>query len=262
MMSWRWVWFRSRLTAVLLSGLVWLVCASIELLIVAAVCCLLVLVAVCWRAGPMLWCRYRMRRVGSVASEAIWHALVPVEWLRGRSQPRLWASGRPGLRIVAPDPHQLVLHDEVVRKVEARQLTDEHLRRAVVRAIALTAVNRSRLVAVVETFCLPWFVLAGVGRALTTRVASPVTRLAWRVRWLFITIALVDLWQQGNWPGVAALALTAVLAVTTPRWDRAWAHRQAAIADLFEQTHGNSGASAGLRGVASDEHIEMEGGRR
>ena len=237
-MTWRWVWARSRLTAIVASGMVWLVLLSLAPAFVATYVLLGGVAVAWWRTRGLLRWRFGARRIETTQAESVWQALVPVEWLRGRNQPRLWTSARLGRCVVAPNQHQLVFGDRLLRDLSERRLADSEVRRVGVRAFAAAEVNRSRLVAAVEVFCAPWSLLATAASALARPVAGiPLVGFAWRVRWLFVVLAAGDLYGRAHWPGLVMLVIVAVATVTTPRWDRAWNEHQAAMADDFEGDH-------------------------
>lgn len=234
-MTWRGVWALAQVTGVLASAMVWLVLAAISSMVVAGYGLLAVAVVAGWSTWPVLWWRYGARRVGAAEAEAVWRALVPLEWLRGRNQPRLWVGSRVDADVTVADPHQLVLSERLLAQVAAHTVADREVCRFVTRGYGLVEVHRSRLVAAVEVFCAPWALLAIVASTLAGPVATarPV-RFAWRARWLFVTLAAVDLYGRGHWPGLVMLLLVAAATVTTPRWNRAWASRQTELTNQPE----------------------------
>lgn len=240
-MTWRWVWLRSRLTAIVASALIWIVLLSLAPDVVAAFVLLGVALVAGWRTRLLLWWRFGIRRVAPADAEVAWRALVPFEWLRGRNQPQLWSSSRVHAGVVAADVRQLVLSDGLVRRVSQHVVSDQHLRRLVVRAIAMAQIHRSRIVAAVELFSLPWTILATVTHAIVRPVSSlRLPALAWHARWLFLVLAAADLYRQAHWPGLVMLLLAAIATVTTPHWNRRWANHQIAMADAFEREHTTS----------------------
>ncbi len=124
-MTWRWVWVRSRLTAIVASGMIWLVLLSagpgVRRHVRAARRGRGGWVA---DAAGLLWWRFGARRIEPAEAESVWRALVPVEWLRGRNQPRLSTSARLGRCVVAADQHQLVFGDMVLREISEHRLDD------------------------------------------------------------------------------------------------------------------------------------------
>ena len=125
--------------------------------------------------------------------------------------------------------------------------SDHELCRLTVGAFGLVEVNRSRLVAAVAVFCAPWALLAIIASTLVGPVSSlGLVRFGWRIRWLFLALAAVDLYGRGHWPGLVMLALAAVVTVTTPRWSRAWTARQAAMADQAARLLDGSTMTGGI----------------
>lgn len=243
-MTWRWVWFRSRLTAIVASALIWIVLLSLVPKFVAAFVLLALALVAGWRTRLLLWWRFGIRRVAPSDAEAVWCALIPFEWLRGRNQPQLLSSSRVHAGVVAADARHLVLSERLIGQVSQHSVPDQDLRRLVVRALAVADVHRSQLVAVVEVFCLPWSILASVARAVSRPVASlRLPALAWHARGLFLALAAADLYRHAHWPGLVMLLLAAIATVTTPRWNRSWANRQLAMVDAFESDHPTTPAS-------------------
>lgn len=243
-MNWRWAWARSRLTAIVASGFCWLILTNLAPAIVAVSVMVGVAMVVGWRTSPLLWWRFGARRVEAAEAEAVWRALVPLEWLRGRNQPRLWVSRRVGSGVIAPDPGQLVFGERLLRQIRQHQVSDREVCRLVVRALGTAEVNRSRIVATVEVFCIPWAILSFAARAVSRpAVSMPLVGFAWRARWVFFLLAAADLYGRALWAGLVMLVLVAVATVTTPRWNRAWVVRQREMADAFGREHGAASSS-------------------
>jgi FAD/FMN-containing dehydrogenase len=149
-MTWRWTWARSRITALVASGLIWLVAASLSPAFVAGYGLLGIVIVAGWRTRPVLWWRYGVRKVEPVAAEMIWRALVPLEWLRGRNQPSLWAGKWVDRDVVASDLRILVLSGQLLGAVVRHEVANDKLRRLIVRAFATAELNGSRTVALVD----------------------------------------------------------------------------------------------------------------
>lgn len=247
-MNWRWTWLRAQLTAIVASGLVWLVAGVLAPVPVCVVVVVGVVLVSGWRSRLGLWLRFGGRPAG-YASELVWRALIPVEWLRGRHQPRLFTSTRLAQDVVAAGPRDLVVHERLVRRLSRQQLDEADLCRLVVQAMALTEVNRSGLVASVHLFCLPWSLMAMAARTLCRPVRSiRLAGFAWQLRWLDIGLAVVDLYQRGHWPGLVMLILIATATITNPRWNQAWRRHQTAMTDVAEKNLASLMDSAGSAG--------------
>jgi len=265
-MTWRWVWLRAQLTGIVASAVIWLVWAALAPLVVAVVALIGVLVVAGWSTRPVLWWRYAARRLPAAEAETVWRGLVPIEWLRGRNQPRLWVGSRVNADLIAAGPHQLILSERLARQVGDHPVGDRAMCWLAVRAFGLVEVNRSRLVAAVDVFCAPWALLRIVASTLTGPVASlGLARFSWRIRWLFVVLAAVDLCGRGHWPGLVMLLLVAVATVTTPLWNRAWADQRAAMTDQAESAcsgQGTDGIDYRLPGRPLPRPVSGRGGVR
>ena len=239
-MTWRWVWARSRVTAVVVSALLWLVIVALAPAVVAVVFLLAVVAVASWDSSLVLRWRYGARHLPDVDRDAVLRALVPVQALRGRNQPDLWGSRRLGASVVAATRRHLVVGDRLVEQLRHGRVTDEQLSRLAVRALGAAEVNGSRFVASVEFLTFPWLLLVAVIMPISGRVVHflPVSRFAWSARWLFVGLAAVDLGQRGLWVPLGMLVLAAIATVTTPRANRAWAVRLEQLADEEAERHG------------------------
>lgn len=231
-MTWRWVWSRSRITAGVVSGVIWLTVACLAPAVMAGLMALAIVIVAGWRAGWMLRCRYGVRAATKDEAAAVLRTLVPIVVLRGRNQPSLWVSGQLGCDVLAADERTLVVSGQVIGQIRDGRIADLALCEIVVRALALAAFQRSRLVAVVKLFCLPWTALAAVARPAST-LARGLRPLAW----LFAVMAGSDLYRCGEWIPIVLLVLLVIATVTTPHFDRAWAVRCRAMADLAVRQH-------------------------
>jgi hypothetical protein len=236
-MSWRGVWFRSRLTGLITTAFIWLVLAALAPVFVGAYLVLGALAVAGWRSSCLLRWRFGAVPLAPVEAEAALRALIPIDWLRGRHQPRLWKSARFD-GVVASNRQQLVIGSaDVAGLVNGRG--DSEFCRAVPRALGIAVVHRSRLVAAVDLFCVPWIVASQLVQALATASRRQVRfgRAVWRARWLFLAIAAADLAGRSMWVPLMLLAFAAVATVTTPRWNRAWAARVAAMSERGRNSH-------------------------
>lgn len=236
-MSWKWTWARAQLTAVVASALVWLVVLALFPLAFAGAIAAAVGVAG-WTSRPGLWWRFGARRMTVADRDLVLAALVPVQALRGRGQPELLVSRRPGPAIVAVG-RRLVVGAALVDRLRRGEISDERFCGLAARALGLGPVHRSRLVAAAELFTLPWSVLAAIVQPAAHRARRlPLATASWHGRWLFLGLAVVDLVQRGLWVSVAMLVLVGIATVTTPCWNRAWAACQTSLAETEAERHG------------------------
>ncbi len=232
-MRWRWVWWRSRMNACGVSAVIWLIAACLAPAVMVGLLAAVVLTVAGWRSALVIRCRYGAPRMATSEEAAIvLRALVPVAALRGRNQPSLHVSDRLGCDLRAVDERTIVVSRRLVSWIADGRIADLAVCELVVQALALAPVQRSRLVAAVGLFCLPWTVLATAAR--------PVNRFARRLRplvWLFALMAACDLYRRGEWVAIVPLVLVVIVTVTTPRFDRAWAVRRQAMADDAVRRH-------------------------
>lgn len=231
-MRWRWVWFQSRIAACVVSGMIWLTVASLAPAALMVGLLPIVIVSVLgWRPCLMLWCRCGARRVSPGDAAILLRTLVPIAGLRGRNQPRFWVSDRLGWDVRVLDERTLVVSRRLVGWIRDGRVADLAVCEVVVRALALAVVQNSRLVVVVQLFCVPWTALATLAR--------PVSKLARGLRplaWVFALMAAVDLSRRGELVPIVLLVLVVVATATTPRFDRAWAaHRRAMSEDALRR---------------------------
>lgn len=226
-MSWRWVWLRSRITACAVSGIIWLIVACLAPALLLGLLAVAIVTIAGWRSDFMVRCRCGARRATDDEAALVLRVLVPIAGLRGRNQPGVWVSDRLGRDVRAIDERALLVRRRLVDLVRTGGIADLALCELVVRAFALAPpVERSRLVASVRLFCLPWTALAFVAR--------PAGLLVGRLRplaWVFALLAVGDLYRRGDWFPIVLLALVVVATMTTPRVDRGWAARCQVMAD-------------------------------
>lgn len=231
-MRWRGAWLRSRLTACGVGAVIWLIVTSLAPTVMVGVLAVAVVAVAGWRSALVLRCRYGARRATSDEAAIVWRALVPVVGLRGRNQPTIYVSDHFRCEIRAVDERTIVVSRRLVGWIRDGWAADLAVCELAVRALAWAPMQRSRLVAAVELFCLPWTALATVAR--------PVSTLARRLRplvWVFAAMAACDLFRRSEWVAIVVLALVVVATVTTPRFDRAWAIRRQVIADAVVRRH-------------------------
>lgn len=231
-MRWRWVWLRSRMTACGVSAVIWLIAAGLAPAVMVGLLPVAIVTTAGWRSALVLRCRYGARRATSDEAAIVLRALVPVPRLRGRNQPGVYVSDRLGCELRAVDARTVVVGRRLVGWIRDSRIADLAVCELAVRALAFAPVQRSRVVAAVRLFCLPWTALAAVAR--------PVNRLARRLRplvWVFELMAACDLSRRGDWVAIVLLVLVVVATVTTPRFDRAWVVRRQGMAEEAVRRH-------------------------
>ncbi len=254
-MTWRRVWLRAQITGLVFSSVVWLVVAGLSLtaalaVIAVGVVCLLVRDT---RVG--LWWRFGARPASAFERERVQAAIVPIASLRGRHQPRIWIGTRTGAGgAVVPTPADLVVSPSVVRRIVAGELNDEHTSALVSRALGQRPVWGSRLVAVVDVYCVPWRLVEMVTMVFdVTAGGSGLMAASWKIRWMVFGVAIVDNVQAARWNALVVVVIVAVLSGTTPALRRRWLDTLRDLGDRQVITEGLGPALASvIRASARD----------
>jgi uncharacterized membrane protein len=225
-MTWRAVWLRAQLTGIALSSLVWLVLSALGPDLVALVWLAGAVLVAAWPSRLVFRARLAGRQVSPADRELVLRVVAPIQSLRGRNQPELRASRRP-LAGVAVGPGIVVVGEKLMDRLRSRRLSGLQFATLAARCVGVAAVNQSRLVVAVDLFCLPWSVVRRLSRAVVFRLPRRVLSTAFGrvMAGLVLVLAAVDLFQRGLWVSLVMVVLVGVAALTTGRFDRAWAVR-------------------------------------
>lgn len=231
-MTWRVIWLRAQLTGIAVSCMVWLVLSALEPNLVALGWLAGAVVVAAWPTRLALRLRCGGRPIMANDRERVLRAVAPIRSLRGRRAPEVWVSRRRSVGLIVGQ-HELVVSEKMLDGLRTRRLSDLHFATLTARAVGVAAVNRSRLVAAVELFCLPWSLVRRLGRHLQPKaprrfVATHIQRC---VAGLVLTVAAIDLYQRALWVSLVMVVLVGVVAVTTGRFNRAWAVRLGQMAE-------------------------------
>jgi hypothetical protein len=151
----------------------------------------------------------------------------------------------------------------LVRRIVAGELNDEHTSAVVSHALGLRLVWGSRLVAVVDVYCLPWRLVEMVTVLFgMTAGGSRLMGASWRIRWIVFGVAIVDSVQAARWNASVVVVIVAVLSGTTPVLRRRWLATLRDLGDrqVIAEGLGPALASvirAGARDVASLERASV-----
>lgn len=231
-MTWRATWLRAQITGIAVSCMVWLVLSALAPSLVALGWLAGAVVVTAWPTRLVLRLRCGGRPVTASDLESVLRAVAPIQSMRGRREPEVWVSRCRSVGLIVGQ-HELVVSEKLLEGHRTRRVSDLQLATLTARAVGVAAVNRSRLVAAVELFCLPWSLVRRLGRHLQPKAPRRffTTRIERGVAGLVLIIAAVDLYQRALWVSLAMVVLVGVAALTTGRFNRAWAVRLAQIAE-------------------------------
>jgi hypothetical protein len=225
-MTWRAIWLRAQLTGIAFSSMVWLVLSALEPDVVALSWLAGAVLVAAWPSRLMFRARFAGRPVSPADRDLVLRAVAPIQSLRGRNQPEVRTS-RPPQAGVAVGPGLVVVGQQLLDKLRSQQVSELQFATLAARCLGLAAVNQSRLVVAVDLFCLPWSLVRRLSRAAIFRLPRRVlaTVFGRAMAGLVLVLASFDLFQRGLWVSLVMVVLVAVAAVTTGRFDRAWAVR-------------------------------------
>ncbi len=225
-MTWRTTWLRAQFTGLAFSSMVWLVLSALEPGAVALFWLAGAGLVAAWPSRLVFRARFTGREVSPADRELVLRALSPIQSLRGRNQPEVRASRR-ALAGVAVGPGIVVVGQQLLGRLRSHQVSDLRFATLAARCLGVATVNQSRLVVAVDLFCLPWSLVRHLSRAAIFRLPRRVLATAFgrAMAGLVLAIAVTDLFQRGLWVSLVMVVLVGVAAVTTGRFDRAWAVR-------------------------------------
>lgn len=225
-MTWRTIWLRAQLTGVAFSTMVWLVLSALEPDVVALLWLAGAVLVAAWPSRLVFRARFAGRLVSPADRDIVLRAVAPIQALRGRNQPEVRTSRRP-LAGVAVGPGLVVVGQQLLDRLRSHRVSELQVATLAARCVGVAAVNQSRLVVAVDLFCLPWSLVRQLSRAAIFRLPRWVLSTAFGrvMAGLVLAVASSDLVQRGLWVSLAMVVLVAVAAVTTGRFDRAWAVR-------------------------------------
>ena len=179
-MTWRATWAAAQITGVAVSSMVWLMLSALEPTIVAAVWLAGAVLVAMWPSRLAFRLRYGGRRVSPADRLMVLRAVAPVQQLRGRNQPEVRVTRRPGVGL-AVGPRCLVVSHNLLDGLRSHRVTDLQFATLAARSVGTLAVTESRLVAAVGVV-LPAVVVDGTtvpfGRRSRAPAGARVGRLA------------------------------------------------------------------------------------
>lgn len=232
-MTWRAIWLRAQITGIAVSCMVWLVLSALAPNLVALGGLAGAVVVAAWPTRLALRLRYGGRPVTANDRETVLRAVAPIRSMRGRREPEAWVSRRRSVGLIVGQ-HELVVSEKLLNGLRTRRVSDLQFATLTARAVGVAAVNRSRLVAAVELFCLPWSLVQRLGRHLLQPMSPRrflTSRIQRCVAGLVLVVAAIDLYQTALRVSLVMVVLVGVAAVTTGRFNRAWAVRLAQMAE-------------------------------
>ena len=179
-----------------------------------------------------------------VLSEAEAAALAPALALlsqRGLGPPAIKFYARDGEVGIAAGPvgrRSVVVSAGLLRATQIGHLPADQAAGVIAAAIGRIRLGQTRFDVAVEFWTIPWQLLRAVCMAIARTFALlPLTQLAWRIRFVVTSVAVVQSFTEGRTASAVIVAVFIALTYVTPRWQRHWELRSQNEADRFVADH-------------------------
>jgi Zn-dependent protease with chaperone function len=179
-----------------------------------------------------------------VLSEAEAAALAPVIALlcqKGLGPPavELYArDGEVGISAGAAGRRSVVVSAGLLRSAQLGQLPADQAAGVIAAAVAQIRLGQTRFDIAVEFWTIPWQLVRAVCLAIAKTVGLfPLTRFAWRIRFVVGAVAVAQSVADGRITGGLVVAVFIALTYLAPRWQRQWDKRSQDDSDRFMADH-------------------------
>jgi hypothetical protein len=179
-----------------------------------------------------------------VLSEAEAAALAPAIALlcqRGLGPPavELYArDGEVGISAGAAGRRSVVVSAGLLRSAQLGQLPADQTAGVIAAAVGRIRLGQTRFDIAVEFWTIPWQLVRAVCLAIAKTVGLfPLTRFAWRIRFVIAAVAVAQSVADGRIAGGVVVAVFIALTYLVPRWQYQWGTRSQNDSDRFVADH-------------------------
>jgi hypothetical protein len=202
---------------------------------------LLVVLCAGWLERPAIRLLGRAR----VLSEAEAEALAPAIALlcqKGLGAPviELYArDGEVGISAGAAGRRSIVVSAGLLQATQLGQLPADQAAGVIAAAVGRIRLGQTRFDVAVELWTIPWQLVRAVALAIAKTIGLiPLTRFAWRIRFVVAAVAVAQAVADGRIASGLVVAVFIALTYLAPRWQRQWALRSQDDSDRFVAEHG------------------------
>ena len=178
-----------------------------------------------------------------VLSEAEAAALAPAIALlchKGLGPPvvELYARDGVGISAGAAGRRSVVVSAGLVQACQGGQLPADQAAAVIAAAVGLIRLGQTRFDVAVEFWTIPWQLVRAVALAIAKTVGLfPLTRMAWRIRFVVSAVAVAQSVADDRIAGGLVVAVFMALAYLAPQWQRLWDVRSQDDSDRFVADH-------------------------
>src|SRR5665647_1099680 len=178
-------------------------------------------------------------------SEAEVAALAPAIGLlcqKGLGPPAVEFHARDGevaISAGAAGRRSVVVSAGLLRAAQLGQLPADQAAGVIAAAVGRIRLGQTRFDVAVEFWTIPWKLVRAVYLAIAKTVGLfPLTRFAWRIRFVVAAVAVAQSATDGRIAAGVIVAVFIALTCLTPWWQRQWDMRSQDDADRFVADHG------------------------
>ncbi len=179
-----------------------------------------------------------------VMSEAEAAALAPAIALlcqKGLGPPAVELYARDGEVGISAGPagrRSVVVSTGLLRSAQLGQLPADQAAGVIAATVGRIRLGQTRFDVAVQFWMIPWQLVRAVCLAIAKAVVwFPLTRFAWRIRFVVAAVAVAQAVADGRIAGGAAVGVFISLTYVAPRWQRQWDMRSQDDSDRFVADH-------------------------
>jgi len=147
--------------------------------------------------------------------------------------------GEVGISAGAAGRRSVVMTAGLLQAAQMGQLPADQAAGVIAAAVGRIRLGQTRFDAAVEFWTVPWQLVRAVCPAIAKTVGLfPLTRFAWRIRFVVAAVAVAQSATDGRIAAGVVVALLITLTYMVPRWQRQWDVRSQHDSDRFVATHG------------------------
>ena len=146
--------------------------------------------------------------------------------------------GEVAISAGAAGRHSVVVSAGLLQAAQLGQLPADQAAGVIAAAVGRIRLGQTRFDVAVEFWTIPWQLVRAVCLAIAKMVGLfPLTRLAWRIRFVVAAAAAAQSVAEGRIAAGVVVAVFIALTYLAPRWQRQWDMRSQDDSDRFVADH-------------------------
>jgi len=147
--------------------------------------------------------------------------------------------GEVGISAGAAGRHSVVVSAGLLQAAQLGQLPADQAAGVIAAAVGRIRLGQTRFDVAVEFWTIPWQLVRAVALEIAKTVGLfPLTKFAWRIRFVVAAVAAAQSVADGRIAAGAVVAVFIALTCLTPRWQSHWDMRSQDESDRFVAEHG------------------------